>query len=240
MHWRSTHLMVTTPPSPKPKAAKRCQCWLLLKQLSGVLFGICWIWPCLYLPNCRVISVYLHCCYSVSFYLLLLVPDPKWTASAQGWIVRGCNSLCGCCCSGAVLVKGVPFLMCTKLMKWVCWFGRDLGAEEIQCCFLTLSQFVLENGEMYEKHKTIPQGVFIPVTYSNKHGANDKWRKREETTVLLLMFPYPSWELCFSCSLVWVDCKVKSQYAVEHPSLHFLLKSKRRLQGHFYEERVLK
>jgi len=79
---------------------------------------------------------------------------------------------------------------------------------------------------MYEKHKTIPQAVFIPVTFSNEQGAKEKLRKREETTALLPMFFYPSWELCFPCFLVWVDYKVKSQYAVEQPSLHFLLKKK--------------
>lgn len=38
----------------------------------------------------------------------------------------------GCCCSDAVLVKGVPFLMCTRLMRWAHCFGRDLGAEGTQ------------------------------------------------------------------------------------------------------------
>lgn len=134
------------------------------------------------------------------------------------------------CCCWCQTWNGPPVPRCCTGER-CCFFGANevstltwqgFGEQkEPRCCFLSLPQFPCGNGGMYEKHRTIPQGVFIPVTYSNKQGANKNRRKREETTVLVLMFSYPSWELCVSCSLVCVNCKVKSQYAVEPAFITF-------------------
>lgn len=75
----------------KAKSLKEMR--LLNSCLSSSL-GYCWEyagsgWPCLYLPNCRAISVCLLCCYSAASYLLILVPDPKWMASPG----LGCQEL---------------------------------------------------------------------------------------------------------------------------------------------------
>lgn len=78
----------------------------VLAPASAALWGVLGNMPDLCLQNCRVISV---CCYSSSFYLLLLVPDPESTASAQGWIVRGCSCLSGCCSSDAVAAERCSF-----------------------------------------------------------------------------------------------------------------------------------
>lgn len=85
--------MVTTPPSPKPQgnvSAGSC-----LSRSLGCFGEYAGSEPAKLQPDlCLLLFSF--------FYLLPPVPDPESTASAQGWIVRGCSHLCGCCCSSAV------------------------------------------------------------------------------------------------------------------------------------------
>lgn len=127
MPWASTHLLVTALLSPKPKAPKGCWCSLLCKPVSGVLLGICWIQPCLCLPNCRVISVCCLCCCSCS-----LFNSCYWFQILNGQHVLDGQELQPTpqlVCRAAVLLKGICFLRCTRLAKWAPRLGRDLGAE---------------------------------------------------------------------------------------------------------------
>lgn len=152
----------------------------------GVL-GICWICTCTTAvwPLSAVIQLLFNCCHWCQTLKVQPVPRAELSKVAATSVVAAAQM--------QLLVKGVPFLMYPGLIsEHTDWTGI-WELKEPRCCFHSLPHLLCMNRGMYEKCKIFPQGGFIPVTYSNKQGANEKWRKRKETTAVLLpMFSYPT------------------------------------------------
>lgn len=183
-----------------------------LAPASAALRGVLGNMLDLNLQNCRLISV---CCYSASFCLLPLVPAPGSTASAQGWVVRACLPLwlllLKCSCWWKVSFCNVSWanevstLTGQGFESWrnpgVAFFLCPICSAWIMGCTKSVKSFHKEASSLW-------------LIQTSKVQMRNEERK-ETTAVLLPMLSYPSWEKCFSCSVVGVDCKVTSQFAVE-------------------------
>lgn len=133
MHWSSAHLMVTTPPSPKPQG--KVSAGSCLSSSLGC-FGE-------YAAPAKLQSNL--CLLLLSSFLLAATGARPWKHSqCPGLDCQGLQlALWFAAAQMHLLVKGAPFLMCSGLLKWAHWLGTDLRAEGTQVLLSFSAPFAL-------------------------------------------------------------------------------------------------